>query len=188
MKRSTTTTEKHRSVAVRLPREWTLTRCLVLLGAVASLAGCAGADEVDPVAQGQALYETNCAMCHGEGALGDGPIASGLPVPPPGLFEHLGHHTRAHLIQLIATGIPPAMPPTALADDEIALVVDYLWTLVPEDQVAELRAMQEQMELMGDSAMEMMEGMDMGDGMDMDSIPGMDIEEHTMPMEMEDPQ
>lgn len=153
---------------------------------------CSGADESDTIAQGGALYETNCGMCHGEGALGDGPMASGLPVPPPGLFEHLGHHTRAHLIQLIATGIPPAMPPTALSDAEIGLVVDYLWSLVPEDQVTELRAMQEQMEMMGDSAMEMM---DMDGGMDMESMPGMDMESmpgmegDTMPnMEMEEAQ
>ena len=95
---------------------------------------------------GQTLFEANCTMCHGEGGRGDGPLAATLPVQPPSLLEHLAHHTRAQLAQLIQTGLPPAMPPAPLREDEIHMVIDYVWTLVPESEREALRAMQEQVE------------------------------------------
>ena len=39
------------------------------------------------------------------------------------------------------------MPPTPLTDDEIRLVIDYTWTLVPDSLVEELREMQREVEL-----------------------------------------
>lgn len=110
--------------------------------AVAAVAACGG----DEPSAGEALYQAQCAMCHGEGARGDGPMAVSLPVPPPSILEHLGHHTQAQLVGLIRDGVPPAMPPANLTEDEIRLVIDYAWTLVPEDQVEALRAMRDQME------------------------------------------
>jgi mono/diheme cytochrome c family protein/Cu/Ag efflux protein CusF len=101
------------------------------------------------VSEGRALYEAHCMACHGETARGDGPLASTLPIQPPSILEHLGHHTRAQLVQLISAGIPPAMPPAALSAEQIQTVVDYAWTLVPEDQVAALREMQAQAEALG---------------------------------------
>ncbi len=131
-----------------------------LVGAGLSFAyGCAGGADEPAVTQGQALYEANCLACHGEGALGDGALAGTLPVPPPSLLDHLAHHTQAQLVQLIREGVPPAMPRTALSDEEIQLVVDYVWTLVPAALVESLRAQQEHMEMMGDSAMGPMPGM-----------------------------
>lgn len=118
---------------------------------------------------GQALYQENCAACHGDEALGNGPMASSLPVPPPALKEHLGHHSQAQLVSLIQGGVPPAMPPQPLSAEEIQMVVDYLWTLVPADEVEALRAMQQHMESMGGSGMGGMPGMEMP-GMEM---PGM---------------
>ena len=95
---------------------------------------------------GQALFEANCMTCHGERARGDGPLAATLPVRPPSLLDHLAHHTRAQLAQLIQTGLPPAMPSAPLREDEIHMVIDYVWTLVPEAEREALRAMQEQVE------------------------------------------
>ena len=118
------------------------------VGLYAALACGLGAERAE-VSEGQALFEAHCMACHGEQARGDGPFAASLPIQPPNILEHLGHHTRAQLVQLIRSGIPPAMPPAALTDEQIQRVVDYAWTLVPEDQVASLRAMQEQTEAMG---------------------------------------
>ena len=106
----------------------------------------ASGDATGEASAGQALFEANCMTCHGERARGDGPLATTLPVQPPSLLEHLAHHTRAQLVQLIQTGVPPAMPPAPIRPDEIHLVIDYVWTLVPESERDSLRAMQEQVE------------------------------------------
>ena len=120
----------------------------VAIGLYAAL-GCGPSADEREVSEGEALYEAHCMSCHGETARGDGPLASTLPVQPPSILEHLGHHTQAQLVQLIRSGIPPAMPPAALTDEQVQVVVDYAWTLVPEDQVASLRAMQQQTEATG---------------------------------------
>ena len=115
------------------------------VGLYATLA-CAS-DSGDPeVAAGLALYEENCLQCHGEDARGGGPLAATLPVQPPNILEHLTHHTTAQLLGLIGGGVPPAMPPQPLSEDEIRLVVDYVWTLVPEPERAALRALQQETE------------------------------------------
>jgi len=126
--------------------------------------GPACSPEEPRIAEGQALYEANCQSCHGEGLRGDGPLASQLPVQPPSILEHLGHHTRAQLVRLITGGIPPAMPPAPVTPEQVQLIVDYAWTRVPESEVAALRAMQQQMEememMMGDTAASPMPEMD----------------------------
>ncbi len=102
-------------------------------------------DEV-AASEGAALYEAHCAMCHGAGLEGGGPMAAGLPVEPPSLFEHLGHHTEEQLIGLIRSGVPPAMPPAPISDDEVRRIIDYAWTQLPDSLAATLREMQRQME------------------------------------------
>ena len=119
---------------------------LLMSAVVSACGGGSGASA------GQALYQANCSMCHGEGALGDGPMATSLPVKPPSLLEHLGHHTQAQLVGLIRDGVPPAMPPAALSDEQVAQVIEYVWTLVHESQVEALRAMRDQMEAASGSA------------------------------------
>jgi mono/diheme cytochrome c family protein len=106
-----------------------------------ALAACGGSDS--DVSAGQALFEANCAMCHGTGALGDGPMAANLPVSPPSILDHLGHHTEDQLIRLVQAGIPPAMPPSPRTAEELGLIIDYVWTLLPEERRAAMRATQD---------------------------------------------
>ena len=119
---------------------------LAALGIAVMWAGGCRPDVAPELAAGRDLYLGNCAMCHGDRALGDGPMAPNLPVPPPSLLQHLGHHTGAQLAGLIKSGVPPAMPPAAISEDEVRLVVDYVWSLVPESEAVTLRAMRDQME------------------------------------------
>ncbi len=122
--------------------------------------GCSGAAEEAPAAQrpeaaaadprgealalGQRLYEANCATCHGAGALGDGPVAVSLPVPPANILEHFGDHSYEDMVRMVGEGIPPAMPPASIGSDDVRLVLNYVWTLVPESDRPRLRALQEQ--------------------------------------------
>ena len=124
---------------------------LVAVGA-ALLASACGPAEDPAVAEGRELYEVNCQICHGETGVGDGPMAASLPVPPVSLIEHVGHHSSSEMYRLITGGIPPAMPPHILSEQQVAVIVDFLWTLVPDDQVAALREMQRQIEEMSRAA------------------------------------
>jgi mono/diheme cytochrome c family protein len=135
----------------------TLAATLLWLGA------CGPPESATPDATigGQALFDATCAECHGQRARGDGPMAASLPVSPPSLFQHLGHHPRAQLVRLIQEGVPPAMPPAPLTEEQILEVVEYTWTLVPDSMVAALREMQRMAEM----------GMDMDD-MDMGGMGG----------------
>jgi mono/diheme cytochrome c family protein len=145
--------------------------CVGALACVALLGAACSSEYEDPeIAAGHELYEANCQMCHGETALGDGPMAASLPVQPESLIEHLGHHSMAELTRLVLSGIPPAMPPAPVSEEELALIVDYVWTLVPDDRVAALREMQRQAEGMG-PGMGAMPGMEMP-GMQGDSASG----------------
>ena len=132
----------------REARRGTRARVTLAAAALFLVLGC-GPPEDPILVAGRTLYEENCVECHGNKALGDGPMAASLPVQPASLMEHLAHHTVAELTRLITTGIPPAMPPAPVNEEEVRLIVDYLWTLVPEDQVEALREMQRQMEMMG---------------------------------------
>jgi mono/diheme cytochrome c family protein len=141
--------------------------CAGTLACVALFAVACSSEYEDPeIAAGHALYEANCQMCHGETALGDGPMAASLPIQPESLIEHLGHHTMDELTRLVISGIPPAMPPAPVSEEELTLIVDYVWTLVPDERVAALREMQRQAEEMGQ-----------GSG----TMPGMEMDHAEMP-------
>lgn len=165
---------------MRPPR--TLTAAVAATGLLLTL-GCGSGTEDVAMSEGQALFQETCIQCHGPQGLGDGPMAASLPVQPASLIEHLAHHTRAQLVQLVTGGIPPGMPPQPLTEEEVLQVVDYIWTLVPADQVEALRAMQQQVEAAGGmGAMPGMGGMgsDTSGGM---PSPGMEMDHsgHAMP-------
>lgn len=125
--------------------------------ATMSFASCGGAEdgEVVELSEGQALYAGNCAMCHGDLGFGNGQMAASLPIEPPSLVEHLGHHAEDQLVRIIRTGVPPAMPQSPLSEDEVKLVIDYAWTLVPDSLVDGLREMQRMAEMEMDGMMDM---------------------------------
>jgi Tol biopolymer transport system component len=82
---------------------------------------------------GQALYQANCASCHGVAGRGDGAAAAGLNPRPADLAQHMrpGYHTDAEVFQWIKNGYPgTAMPAwgSQLTDAQIASLVTYLRT------------------------------------------------------------
>lgn len=83
---------------------------------------------VRSIAAGAALYQANCAACHGVDAKGGGPLAGTTRVPPPSLVDHVGSHRDGDLFYWIENGRPGGMPSFAgqLSDDQIWDLVNYL--------------------------------------------------------------
>jgi copper transport protein len=89
------------------------------------------------IAQGKILFETNCAPCHGETGLGDGPVGITLNPRPADLTQHAipGVHPDGQLYLWISDGFPGSVMPkfrTALSDDERWHLVNYMRTLAPK--------------------------------------------------------
>ncbi|HKO10126.1 MAG TPA: CopD family protein, partial [Alphaproteobacteria bacterium] len=82
------------------------------------------------IARGLALYQGNCAVCHGPHGYGDGPAAATLAVRPADLSGgHLLHHGLGTLFWWISSGSPDgAMPPFAqsLGESERWDVIAFL--------------------------------------------------------------
>ncbi|GAA4222814.1 cytochrome c [Sagittula sp. NFXS13] len=79
---------------------------LAALGAVA-LSGCMedGAGEMPGPQDGQALFMENCAVCHGEDAKGNGPLARRLEKAPKDLtlieLRHKDTFPRAKIMSIV---------------------------------------------------------------------------------------
>ncbi len=68
---------------------------------------------VPDLAHGQALFQTNCVMCHGSQGLGDGPAATGLE-PAPTNFHEPARRDQRSLLSLYST-LTLGVPGTAMA-------------------------------------------------------------------------
>ena len=84
---------------------------------------------------GQAVFAANCATCHGDGGLGDGPAATGLEPPPADLTDG-AWTTGDGSLQAITNTIEHGSPGTAmigwkgtLTDAEIAAVAAWVQEL-----------------------------------------------------------
>jgi len=85
----------------------------------------------ESISRGSALYQPNCAACHGEGGRGDGPAGVALNPPPADLAIHTqpGVHTDGQLFTWIADGFPGSAMPAwrgELSDDEIWDLVNFI--------------------------------------------------------------
>jgi len=113
-------------VPMGMARRQTALGCLFVGAFTAAMAGVARAGD-DPVADGQAIVEQNCARCHAVGTSGESTHKDAPPFrvvvtryPPETLAEALGEG--------ISTGHPD-MPVFTFEPDEIAAIISYLETL-----------------------------------------------------------
>jgi mono/diheme cytochrome c family protein len=90
------------------------------------------ADE-ESLERGAALYTTNCASCHGDGGMGDGPAGSAL-VPAPAPVAHTSQMMADdYLFWRISEGGTPfatSMPPWKVLDEQARWdIVNYMRAL-----------------------------------------------------------
>lgn len=87
------------------------------------------ADEAS-IAKGSAIYQKNCASCHGKTAEGDGVLAANLTPKPTNLKQMSGGHTDGDFAWKIANG-RGAMPAWKgiLSDNDIWHSVNYIQSL-----------------------------------------------------------
>jgi mono/diheme cytochrome c family protein len=76
-------------------------------------------DNPATVAAGRALYQANCAVCHGPKGLGDGAAAQTLNPKPFNLQVHVPQHAPGELFYWISNGIAfTAMPAWGVVDPD----------------------------------------------------------------------
>jgi len=86
--------------------------------------------------RGRAIYQTNCAPCHGQSGKGDGPAAGGFNPAPRDHTDaaYMSKLTDTDIAQTIQYGGAlkgkPMMPPSPqIKGDELASLVAYVRTL-----------------------------------------------------------
>ena len=122
---------------------------VIALGIAAILLGAcnnpwADSSQSSEISAGRALYEQNCASCHGIEGQGQpnwrSQDANGVfPAPPHTSDGHTWHHADQLLLEIIANG--GAMPNSAMpgfgeqfTEDEVAATLAYIKTFWGEEE------------------------------------------------------
>lgn len=91
----------------------------------------------DSIETGGTLFATNCAVCHGEKGLGDGPTAETLEKKPADLTQsHVQQLSDGALFYIISHGKPETPMPAwenVLEADDRWNVVNFLRTLIDDE-------------------------------------------------------
>ena len=87
--------------------------------------------DADSIMRGKALFQTNCAVCHGACGQGDGPAGAALNPKPANLREMAGEHSDGDFAWKIANGRGP-MPAWkgVLQENQIWYLVNFIRSLV----------------------------------------------------------
>jgi mono/diheme cytochrome c family protein len=80
--------------------------------------------------EGKAIYEAECARCHGPGGAGDGPDAPALDTPHPDFSDlaYMAARTQSEFFSAVTDGAGEAMPAfqAALTEDQRWAALDYV--------------------------------------------------------------
>jgi mono/diheme cytochrome c family protein len=80
------------------------------------------------IAIGRGLFQSNCASCHGVSGYGDGPLATGLAVPPADFRIHIPFHSDEFFFLVMTGGYGTLMPAFGeiLTDEERWHILNFL--------------------------------------------------------------
>lgn len=119
---------------------------LIILSSALFLISCFdnGDAQAKKVALGKSVFDKNCAVCHGKAAVGltknwKQTLPNGkYPAPPLNGSAHTWHHSPKLLLNSINNGgqrLGGWMPPfkDKLSDEEKQAILDYLYSLWPQD-------------------------------------------------------
>ncbi len=81
------------------------------------------APDENSLAQGKAVYDSHCAVCHGPQGRGNGPLAANLNPRPSDFVQHINLHSDEVLFNWISKGVPG----TAMAGWEDKLSETQRW-------------------------------------------------------------
>jgi mono/diheme cytochrome c family protein len=90
----------------------------------------------ESIENGQALFTSHCALCHGATGKGDGPVGATLNPRPSNLTQHavVGIHTDSQLFEWITNGFPGSQMPafrSTLSDTDRWNLVNFIRSLAP---------------------------------------------------------
>ncbi len=127
-----------------MSKHWRLSFMLVVSSLILLLLTACGSDELTPtlspaqLAEGKALYEANCAACHGINGEGEENWQNNnedgtLRAPPHDSSGHTWHHPDQLLFQITSKGgkgLNSRMPAfdEKLTEEEITLTLEYIKT------------------------------------------------------------
>ncbi len=143
-----------RQLVGNLVRSYAVGIVLVVVGSVALFLGVTGdaraevpliqrtnpvLPTADSIAQGEAIYRENCALCHGPTGLGDGPVGVTLNPRPANLAVHMvpGVHTDGQILEWISNGFPNSAMlgfGDTYSEEERWHLINYIRTFVAVEQ------------------------------------------------------
>lgn len=88
------------------------------------------AGQADAVSAGKALFVTNCASCHGETGLGDGPAAAALDPKPANLEKTAAEAEATYLYWILHEGGAAAGLSSSMVSYNGILTEDQMWQIV----------------------------------------------------------
>ncbi len=133
---------------------WFFCALLALLFAACGDSSTATNPDPQQIETGRAVYNANCAACHGSQGEGEPnwkiPDVNGVyPAPPHDSTGHTWHHADPLLLQVIreGSGTPNSKMPVygdILSDEEMAAVLAYIKTFWGSEEVAFQQQMNQQ--------------------------------------------